>query len=46
MANAINDRKVPYLTLYFPAIAAIRVYVLDDRGLRLIRTLTGAAPKN
>lgn len=36
-----KERKVPYLTLYFPATSSIAIYRLEAAGMRLIRCLTG-----
>ena len=36
-----QERKVPDLTLYFPATASIGIYTLEVAGMRLIRCLTG-----
>lgn len=36
-----QERKLPQLTLYFPATASINLYRFDAGGLHLVRRLTG-----
>lgn len=36
-----RERKLPQLTLYFPAAASIKIYRFDTGGLHLVRCLTG-----
>ncbi len=36
-----KERKIPVLVLFFPATASIRIYQLNEKGLRLVRCLTG-----